>query len=168
MTNMLTQRKASQNQRVRNLQERVTGLEQALEGVDQVLRGLSQRILGPLQDVVETVQVLMDEVGKEKVLAEVSKRRVDRARGRIEDAVKAGQLEVVETASLTSIMVGHEVDAAGATIPPGYNSVNVVDMSEEAKALFVGKKVGDRIEGTGGAFVVDQILEQKVEVKAEA
>lgn len=164
---MSTARQISLREKTKSALERIAAIEESfdglLKGLEHTVQGLNTR----LSTLEETLAAVVRNIGTEQVQATVLETRRERqeqqaiaAKKEITDLVTAGTLVAAEEVGEDSFIVGHDVDAKGETVFPGFGHVHFKAVKPELQAGLKGSKVGAKIgtvEGSEQGFVIDTI-----------
>jgi hypothetical protein len=133
MSNPL-QRQISHRQKVRNIDQRVSDLERIMQGLYEALNALSTRF----GVVRETVDAVIDDLGRERVVSLVAEKRVGRAKASLAAMLAEGSLVKTSTIGEKSIIVGVEKYKDG----EGYFQNTFSTLTKEAQGALLGKGPG--------------------------
>lgn len=164
----MANRQLSLREKTKSALERITqvedDLQSLLKGVDAELGKQGKR----LQSLEETLEAVTKSIGSDVVQAIIEDARrekqtlqADTAKAEIAKLVEQKVLVPAEEVGEDSFVVGHDVDAEGATVHPGFGHVHFKQVEPRHQEKVKGAKVGSSIptgpEGTKQAFVIDQI-----------
>lgn len=154
--------------RLNAVEKRVTDVEQTLSKVLMAINQVLGQLGKNLDEVAETVEALVNLTGPEQVAQAIAEIRATKLRQNA-DQTKAKVAEMVANGTLVkaeavtgekSLIVGREVQADGAEIPPGYAAVRFTQLKPDYREKLTGKKVGDTMDTeSGGKFTVNEVYE---------
>lgn len=138
-------------------------LPQLAMGINEAINRLGQQ----LQDITETLDAVVGQVGLTAVQTAIADARLARmqasaetTKANIAKAVEEGKLVKVEKVGEKSLLVGRELKADGAVIPPGYAAVSFTQVKQEYKEKLTGQAAGFSMDtDSGGKFEVQEIYE---------
>lgn len=109
-----------------------------------------------LEEAIKAIQAIVRVVGVSEVQAELASAAQADMKARVENGLKEGKIAKADIVGETSFIVGHELDREGKVAYPGRFQVGIQAMSDETRALFVGRKPGDEIEVPNGTIAIDE------------
>jgi hypothetical protein len=154
--------------KTRNALDRLDELEKALPQIVSGVNNSLSQLNNQLQGMTEIMDVLIENVGQEKVTAALAANRQKRSEDQaaaekksVDEALLSGTLENATEISEKTIVVGREFDKDGVVRIPGRVQVQFSRVSPEFQEKLKGQKPGFSFEipSTGGKFEVDEIYD---------
>jgi prophage DNA circulation protein len=153
-----------QKQKTLTASQRLEGIEQALTTMDQAFGNVSAR----LRDIGAALKLLSEKVDaivqanatgvqvNNEVLDNImSERHAAELKGKVDDLVNSGVLVAAQEIGESSFFVFRELNAETGKVESLRTQFSYLNLTDEWKKEFKGKKIGDTIRREGGATVVE-------------
>lgn len=162
-------RQLSLREKTKSALERIGTLEENAENLGKALERELGKMFNRLDNLEETLAAVTKSIGRDVVDALVVDARkekqtvqADQAKTEIAKLVEQKVLVPAETVGEDSFIVGHDVDAEGNVVHPGFGHVHFRQVDPKHQETVKGAKPGTAIptgaEGSKAAFVIDEIF----------
>jgi prefoldin subunit 5 len=164
----MSNRQLSLREKTKSALERIGSIEDNFDNLTQSLERELGKMQRQLANLEESLTAVIQSIGKDVVDALIEDSRKARkeaetvkAKEEITNLVSQKILVPTDVVGEDSFIVGHDVDAEGAVVHPGFGHVHFKQVDPKFQEKVKGLKVGDAIptgaEGTKQAFVIDTI-----------